>query len=219
MRVGEAKSPERKDDSSFGLGPDQLDLTGVHGLIWDLLEQGVSYRHSPFHVPTVATVTDGGQPELRTVVLRHASRKSGLLGFHTDRRSAKFVSLCANSAVALHVYDPKLKIQVRGSGHAELHLDDEQARGAWEKSNQMSRVCYSQVQAPGARLDTPSSTTFEDQKNLLGHGTCVAGWANFVLVTVKVERLEWLYLKSTGNRRAMFCRNSLGEVAGTWLAP
>ena len=46
-------------------------LADLQGIIWSLLVEGVSDASSPFHTPALATAGEG-EPDVRTVVLRHA---------------------------------------------------------------------------------------------------------------------------------------------------
>lgn len=188
-------------------------LSAIQILIWDLLVDGVVNRRSAFHTPSVATVGRGRYPEVRTVVLRHASRDKWELGFNTDRRSSKHRSLTENPHVAWHVYDPSAKIQFRCCGIAGLHHDDDWANAAWQRSKPMSRVCYSQLSAPGAVLFDP------DEARIEAEAEDRFGWQNFVAVKVQLKEIEWLHLKAGDNRRAKFCRDEAGKIGGCWLAP
>jgi len=189
---------------------DDLELSFEHA--WATIEEGARDRLSPMHTPTLATVAPDGAPDLRTVVLREASLNDAHLRVHTDQRSAKLDHLARDARCAVHGYDPQAKIQVRLSGTAHVHLDDEVADAAWAGSQQMSLMCYAQPVAPGDALADPSEAAVAD-------GTDPAtGRAHFGVLIVAVKRLEWLYLSHRGHRRAAWSLRD-GTWSGGWLAP
>jgi pyridoxamine 5'-phosphate oxidase len=180
--------------------------------LWALAERGVADRHSVWHTPTLATMRNGGLPDLRTVVLRAASRSEWTMRMHTDWRSAKAQQLASSPDVAMHVYDPRQKLQVRIYGHASLHLDDDIAEAAWAATRPRSRIGYAQRQPPGERLEAePVSPAAEPVGD--------AGRCNFAVIIMRVTSIDWLQLAAAGHRRAMFARDSAGSVTGAWLAP
>jgi pyridoxamine 5'-phosphate oxidase len=181
--------------------------------LWALAERGVADRHSVWHTPTFATQHDTGRPDLRTVVLRAASRSEWTMRVHTDRRSAKANQLAVSPSVAVHVYDPRQKLQVRIFGIASLHRDDDIAEAAWAATKPMSRVGYAQEQRPGDKLKTEHGPPLnvgqhDDQARL-----------NFTAVVIRVLSIDWLHLSASGHRRAIFQRNSESLITGSWLAP
>jgi pyridoxamine 5'-phosphate oxidase len=187
-----------------------LDETLAHA--WALLARGVADRHSPFHVPTVATLGLDGRPRLRTVVLRATDVASRRLRFHTDARSEKAGELRLDPRISVHVYDPAAKIQLRLDGIARLHSADPIARVAWLASRAMS-ACYAQPEAPGAALAQPTLAPAP-----VLNAVDEDGYPNFTVVYVEVKTLEWLYLEVEGHRRARFTFDG-ANVNTAWLAP
>lgn len=179
---------------------------------WALLVRGAADRRHPFHTPAVATIGADGAPRVRTVVLRGASPPSRRLRFHTDARSAKAAELAADPRIAVHAYDPGGKIQLRLSGTATLHTDDDVADAAWTATRPLSRACYRVATPPGAPADDPVAALTE-----IGDGR-EAGRAAFIAVTVTVARMEWLYLAAAGHRRALFDWSG-DALDATWLVP
>ncbi|MDX2257842.1 MAG: pyridoxamine 5'-phosphate oxidase family protein [Hyphomicrobiaceae bacterium] len=201
------------DPASLSDASHTHDLDAALHTTWALLSRGVADRRSPFHTPSVATVDAEGAPATRTVVLRAADPAQWMLRFHTDRRSGKFADLSAVPRIALLAYDVRGKIQVRATGLAKLHTDDEVAAAAWRNSRAQSRQCYTQEQAPGAELASPAEARF------LGGEPDENGRANFAAVVVDVHALEWLFLRASGHRRARFERTADGAITARWLAP
>ena len=185
--------------------------------VWSLLAEGQRLRHSPFHQAVLATAGPRG-PSARYVVLRQVDRERGLLGFHTDRRSEKWTELERDPRVALCFFGQS--VQVRAEGRAVLHHDDAVAELAWKRTGLMSRRCYLAESAPGSALAKPDSGLpphlSRDRPN---EAESAAGRAHFAVVTVPLQRLEWLHLAFEGHRRARFQRVGQGPWRGEWLVP
>jgi pyridoxamine 5'-phosphate oxidase len=180
--------------------------------LWALAERGVADRHSVWHTPTLATMQSAGRADLRTVVLRAASRSEWTMRVHTDRRSAKAQQLASSPQVAIHIYDPRQKLQVRIYGHASLHRDDEIAEAAWAATRPMSRLGYAQTQPPGEKLETGHAA-------LAAEPVGDAARCHFAVIILRATSIDWLQLAASGHRRALFARDSEGNVTGDWLAP
>ncbi|MCJ2093441.1 pyridoxamine 5'-phosphate oxidase family protein [Methylobacterium sp. J-072] len=188
------------------------DLDATFAELWRLLGDGAAQGRSGFHLPALATLGPDG-PRLRTVVLRAADPESGTLRFHCDRRSDKAAEIRANPACALAAYDEAAKIQIRIEGRATLHADDAVAEAAWAGSRAMSRVCYGADPAPGTALPTGGAYTLPDEET-----AATLGRPHFAAVSVRAERLDFLYLDRRGHRRAAWQRSQAGWSGG-WVAP
>ena len=148
---------------------------------------------------------------MRTVVLRGFDQTSRQVWFHTDRRSGKINEMRADPRAALHVYDPQQKVQMQIDGRVHLHMDDPLAQQAWQQTQAMSRITYQVTRAPGTVIDSPLDATQDATIN--GGGS-----ENFLVATLRIEALEWLFLDARGHRRARFTRE--GDAwRGTWLVP
>lgn len=189
-------------------------LTQADGVLAEasrLLGRGVADRRSPFHTPSVVTLGPDGAPEVRTVVLRAWDGSERVLTFHTDVRSAKVAQLRANPTVALHMWDPQHRIQLRLAGRATLHRNDALAAAAWRAATHGSRATYRVTQAPSAVVSDP-----EDVEPLGIEED--AAYANFMLVRVNIASLEWLHLAASGHRRIRFSWPD-DELLSQWLTP
>jgi pyridoxamine 5'-phosphate oxidase len=183
---------------------DDLPATRQHAFA--LLARGVADRRSAFHTPTLATIGLDGRPRLRTLVLRAFDPASRTLRLHTDARAAKAAELAANPAAALHAYDPGAQVQLRLSGLATLHHGDALADAAWASSREFSRMCYAIEPAPGTPAAAPPPAPRDAE----------AGRAQFAVIALRFDTLEWLWLDATGHRRAHF---TFEPEAATWLVP
>jgi hypothetical protein len=183
-------------------------LTAVRTEAFRLLARGVADRRSAFHTPTLATIGPDGAPQLRTLVLRGFDAAIRTLRLHTDRRSAKWAALAAESRAALHVYDAGAQIQLRLSGRARLHAEDDTADAAWAASRAGSRSCYAVEPGPGMPVPAPPPAP-AGEANGRGH---------FGLIHLAFDRMEWLHLRRSGHRRALFAWGPEG-LHETWLVP
>lgn len=98
-------------------------LKGLLDTVWSHLGRGVADRHHPARHPTLATTGRDG-PELRTLVLRAVDRAAALLELHTDRASPKAAQIMSDPRVALHVWLPKPRLQIRLRATARLAPGD-----------------------------------------------------------------------------------------------
>jgi hypothetical protein len=169
-----------------------------------------SAKHG-LHLLTVATVGTDGQPEARTVVLRHVDPLRREIRFHSDIRSPKVQALRASPKVALHWYDPVLRVQVRVAAAAVIHHGDTVAAATWNASQPMSRAIYTTAAAPGDALDAfpagPSAAAADD-----------TGLGRFAVVSCRFDAVELLSLHAAGHQRV---RLHLDRDPVTWtvLAP
>lgn len=192
--------------------PDHYEnLDAVLNTAWQVLLDGAMDRRTVAHTPTIVTISDDGRPRARTVVLRGCERDTCQLRFHTDRRSSKIAALRADPRAMLHVYDPGAKVQLQLDCRAELHIDDQISIAAWDAAQAMSRICYQVSKAPGTEIETPGLAQFDPD-------TTNGGAENFMVVTLNVEAIEWLFLDARGHRRARFTRSG-GSWDGKWLVP
>lgn len=197
--------------------PSSPTFASVLEQLWSLLAEGQRVRHSPFHQAVLATSTARG-PSTRYVVLRQVDRDRGVLGFHTDRRSEKWAELERDPRVSLCFFGQS--VQVRAEGRAILHHDDAVAELAWKRTGLMSRRCYLADPAPGSVLAAPDSgLPAHLAKERPSEAESAAGRVNFAVVTVPLQRLEWLHLAFEGHRRARFERVGQGPWRGEWRVP
>lgn len=197
--------------------PDDLDA--ILNDIWTRWGRGAADRRSAFHTPVVGTVSNGSTPDQRVMVLRKADRAAATLRFHTDIRSTKASQITAQSNVSIVGYDPGAKVQLRGSGNATLIQTGPLADAAWAATSSSGRRSYLTTLAPGTPSDDATAglpLPFEQTVPTMFESE--AGRANFAILVVTLDRLEWLHLASTGHRRAAFTHGESGWT-GAWLIP
>jgi pyridoxamine 5'-phosphate oxidase len=193
------------------------DLLAIEQEIWWRLDEGVRERTSPFHTPTLATVSPDG-PQARTVTLRRAERAARRVAFNIDARSSLAAELRAEPRVALHGYGSAERTQLRLSGSARLHAADMVASRAWTLVGASARRCYL-VPPPGSPSAVPVSGLPAELEHRAPTGVESAGaFEQFTVVEISVDRIDWLYLHAQHKRRARFVWTGEQWQAG-WLTP
>jgi pyridoxamine 5'-phosphate oxidase len=193
-------------------------LDGVLNEIWKMLKRGASHYDDPFHWPVLGTAGIEG-PAMRCVILRQFLELDRILVCHTDARAVKVQEIANATKVSWLFYHPKKKVQLRISGHATLHADDNLADRQWSGTAITSRLNYCTTEPPGTPVDHPSSglpdfllnkapTLLETEK----------GRQNFTAIACRIDTMDWLVLQIFGNRRARFDWNETGLEA-QWLIP
>jgi len=183
---------------------------------WDRLVTGAVKSRTPFHTPSIATLNQG-EVSLRTVVLRKALAKERELRFHTDIRSPKWQDLTQNPSISALFYDAIDRIQIRVKGKAILHQTNDITAEAWQKTTLSSRCCYLTELSPSSFSAISTSGLSEDieQENFT-LAESEEGYANFGIVSIHVQSIDWLWLNHAGHRRAFF---DYEKDSFHWLVP
>ena len=174
-----------------------------------ILSEAVSNTQTLFHTPVVSTMNEN-KIVSRVMVLREFNFDKKILRFHTDNRAAKIDNLTKNPSSTVIGYDADLKIQIKMQGHAKVHIDDEVAKIAWNESTPRSKKCYSVKGGSSKKIENPGDydiTNFEVED----------GYQNFAVIIFNFLSLEFLYLKSSGHRRAL--HDWYDDYSSTWLVP
>jgi len=193
-------------------------LDSVLSGIWKMLDRGANRYNDPFHWPVLGTTGKEG-PRLRCVILREFMESDRMLICHTDSRAAKVREITDADVVSWLFYHPKRKVQLRITGRASLHRDDQLADRQWSAAGITSRLNYCTNESPGTTADHPSpglpDLLLKKAPSLLD---TERGRANFMAIVCRIDAIDWLVLKVSGNRRARFEWNDTGLEAN-WLIP
>ena len=165
---------------------EDVDAAAAH--CWQLLVRASRDRRAGWRTPVLSTIGVDGAPRARVLVLRRADPAAALLWLHTDVRSAKVAELAREKRAALTFWDAKRALQLRVEGLARIESDPAVLAEAWARVPQASRGSYSTVDAPGRRLD--GTLAFSGD-----------GAENFAMITIRAERLDWLWLGPGRHRR------------------
>ncbi|MBL0405623.1 pyridoxamine 5'-phosphate oxidase family protein [Microvirga aerilata] len=185
----------------------------VHQELWQSLGAATQSR-SPFTTMQLATIGMDGAPRVRTVVLRQADEVRSTVSFVTDLRSPKIAEIRREPRVSLVGYDPQAGIQVRLEGRAVILDQPEDKKSIWDRCRPHTLALFQTPDAPGTEIASPRAVS-----GTVEHcdGTEQA-FRNFCVVTVELQRLEWLDLSPEGHQRCFF-RQTAGSWVGTWIAP
>ncbi|MEE4287832.1 MAG: flavin-binding protein, partial [Erythrobacter sp.] len=73
---------------------------------------------------------------------------------------------------------------------------------------------------PGTASDAPTSGLPDELEGVEpSDAQLVPARANFAVLVVTLEELDWLYLAHTGHVRARFARGTDGDWEGGWVSP
>ncbi|MCF8262796.1 MAG: pyridoxamine 5'-phosphate oxidase family protein [Melioribacteraceae bacterium] len=186
--------------------------------LFEKLKLGAEKANHEFHTFSFATIYNS-VPKIRTVVLRKVDIEKGEIIFHTDIRSGKIAEIAENPMVSCLFYSRLLREQIRIEGNAKIFTKGELFEKQWLNSLPNSRKCYLAENAPSSKIDKPISTIPEKfSKRNPTSGESESGKKNFAVVTIKIEKIDWLYLRSGGHIRALF-RKEGNDWLSNWLVP
>ena len=174
-----------------------------------ILDNAVDNAKTLFHT-LILSSHDEGKIASRVVVLREFNSKERYLRFHTDARAPKIKHFQKNSNASILGYDPALKIQLKLQGNVEVHLKDDVTIASWNESTTRSKKCYSVEGGSSLEIDNPAEYDIRDVN-------IEDGYLNFAVIKFTYTSLEFLYLKSSGHRRALHSWDE--ELTSNWLVP
>ena len=174
-----------------------------------ILIRAVDDAKSLFHTPVVSSIKNN-QITSRVMVLREFDLKDRKMRFHTDYRASKIHHYEENSSATVIGYDPEIKIQIKLQGNISIHYDDETTKLAWDNSTPRSKKCYSVKGGSSKEISNPEEYDIKDFE-------VEEGYKNFAVLVFHFNSLEFLYLKSSGHRRAIHKWND--EYDSKWLVP
>lgn len=178
--------------------------------IWHELSIPIGAGSNPFRLLQLATLGVDGCPRSRTVVLREADGEAGTLVFWIDRRSGKFQELLRNPFVALSAFDSLRNVQLRLEGRASVQFDPQRKRHIWDGLKPQSKQLFSRFCPPGTVLESPEEAWAAEDEPGSDEFFCI--------VTVTLDRIEWLDISAVHHQRARFSRLARGWRK-EWLAP
>jgi hypothetical protein len=177
----------------------EVTLNGLFDSVWQHLGRGVADRRHPARHPTLATIGPDG-PEVRTLVLRAADRAGATLELHTDLASPKAAQIAAEPRVALHMWLPRARLQIRARALAEIGVGD---RALFDRLPPEARANYGGAAPGSAPADTGAALAGDGDAERFGRLTC------------RLTALDILHLGET-QARALF-RAETGWQ-GQWIA-
>ncbi len=166
------------------------------------LDRAVKDRKHTFHTPVFCNLDDQNGVDSRVVVLREFDSPNMVLNFHTDFRSPKVSSLKKNNNSLFVFYDHKLKTQLRIKTISSINNQNSIAEKMWEETQLISRKCYLTEKPPSSATSFPEDGINESLK---GKEPTLEqsekGYKNFTVIQNQIQKIDWLYLASSGHRR------------------
>lgn len=174
-----------------------------------ILTSAVSNSRTLFHTLVVSS-WNGKKILSRVMVLREFNLDDRKMRFHTDYRAPKIKNFSNNSITTVLGYDPELKIQIKLQGNIKVHYDDEITKLAWNESTSRSKKCYSVKGGSSKVINDPVDYDIKEFE-------VEEGYKNFAVLLFSFNSLEFLYLKSSGHRRAIHVWDR--KIKSNWLIP
>ena len=186
---------------------DQESLSEIFHTVRHELHRGVLDSKHPFRYVSLATQTDEDL-DLRCVVLREIDDDLNFYIF-SDARTRKVLHTDTNPKVALLMYHPSKRVQVRIKGLATIHRKDELSSKMWSKVQGEAKKAYNPRIAPGSRIANPEAAhqwpeTMDDE--------------NFTVIKISPYYIDTLQLNTHEHLRVEFSKTE-GEWDMNWIAP
>jgi pyridoxamine 5'-phosphate oxidase len=192
------------------------DLPAIESDCWSRIIDGVLQNSHPFHQSMFANTNSIGA-NIRMVVLRKASATEKTISLYTDIRSSKWEELQINQSIGWLFYDHESRIQIRLSGKASLHQNDELANHSWDNVNMNSRKNYSSILIPSSEINDPKDILQQNGDTTPKNNE--EGRENFGVVVTTINWMEWLWLNPGCHYKAKFNYNNNGDFTSSWLVP
>jgi hypothetical protein len=179
--------------------PERVPLNALAARVWQELARAPHDRHHDWRTPVLATQGLAGEPQARTVVLRHFEAASWTLTVFTDARSPKCAELSAQPAAQLVFWSARLGWQLRIPVRAVVLTTGEAVAEAWMRVRQSRAAAdYLSDEAPGSALADVGAVS-----------SLLPGSANahhLAVLQFRASDIDWLELHRDGHRRARITR-------------
>jgi hypothetical protein len=172
--------------------------------IWKELGRATQDRHHGWRTPVLATSSDNGLVNARTVVLREVDVVQSNLVIYTDERSAKVSEMLKQQAALFVVWSGRLNWQLRVRVKITVSTNGLEVEQRWQRVSQTAAANdYLGQDAPGTvKCESVNATMMRSQKNY------------FTVLNATVTEMDWLELGRSGHRRARILTESW-----EWLTP
>ena len=170
---------------------------------WAQIFRGKADKKSPARYPTFVTSSTNGIPNARTLVIRRSDRKNSQIEFHTDTASSKMLALEENPRAGIHVWLPKVQLQIQMDVVVEVKVGDITIP-YWRNVPTNSRLAYGTIPSPGTVIGSPLEYDYAPDQKRFAVLVCHIQSIQLLLLGVKHIRA---YYKKTSNWQ------------GEWLSP
>jgi pyridoxamine 5'-phosphate oxidase len=187
------------------------DLAEIRAALWTELARATHDKHHEWRTGALATI-DGDGADARTVVLREVNAQAQSLHFFSDARAGKVAQIQLHPQGTLLMWSRRLSWQLRLRVRLSTQTDGLAVTSRWARLKMSAAAQdYLAPLAPGMAL--PKATQ-KDETALADTTTVTEQRAYFALLTAEVVAMDWLELRATGHRRALFEAND-----ARWVTP
>ncbi len=176
---------------------------GLWDKLWSTLGRGVADAKHPARLPSFATVSADGWPEVRTVVLRSSDKATARVTVHTDLYSDKIKSLQSAPRCAIMIWDRKQALQLRLQAEVTI-ASGAATRSLWDRIPDHAQQSYGVTPPPG----TPIKEALDYVKD--------PDPDTFAVLTCELTHIDVVHL-GDDHRRVSFSRERAWR--GQWLSP
>jgi pyridoxamine 5'-phosphate oxidase len=195
------------------------DLAHIRAALWAELTRATNDKHHEWRTGALATV-NGEVADARTVVLREVDAPAQTLRFFSDARAGKVAQIQAHPHGTLLMWSRRLSWQLRLRVTLSTQTEGLAVSSRWARLKlSPAAQDYLAPLAPGVALQTPTAvgnrTSDTNSNRTAGATTTVTEQrAYFALLTANVVSMDWLELRATGHRRAVF-----DAANARWVTP
>ena len=170
---------------------------------WAQIYRGKADKKSPARHPTFVTSRADGFPNARTLVMRRSDRKNNQIEFHTDTASSKVLDLEKNPNAGIHIWIPKVQLQIQMNVHVEIKIGDVTIP-YWKNIPTNSRIAYGTIPSPGSVIKSHLAYDHvPDQKR-------------FAIFVCHIQSIQLLLL---GAKHIRANYKKTNNWQGEWLSP
>ena len=170
---------------------------------WAQISRGKADKKSPARYPTFVTSSSDDFPNARTLVMRRSDRGKSQIEFHTDTASSKILALKENPHAAIHMWLPKVQLQIQMNVAVEVKVGDITIPN-WRDVPINSRIAYGTIPTPGSVVGGPLAYDHAPDQRRFAVLICHIQSIQLLLLGIKHIRA---YYKKTTNWQ------------GEWLSP
>ena len=166
------------------------------------LVTGVKKSNHPFHLCTLATISNESAPDLRTVVSRHVESSLESIIIHSDKRAAKNRQIHHNPNVSLLYYSVPQKLQIRFTGQATVIDNGDENTRRFLESSPHAQICYAYPNAPGTSITNPTKEGLNPEINVKQIDAIKdIAHSNFSHIKTTIQTIDLLWLNRKGHVR------------------
>ncbi len=176
-------------------------LADIRAALWAELTRATHDKHHEWRTGALATV-NGDSADARTVVLREVDTAAHTLRFFSDARAGKVAQIQSQPQGTLLMWSRRLSWQLRLRVRLSVQTEGLAVSSRWARLKlSPAAQDYLAPLAPGMAL--PPSVVASDAA-VQEATTVTEQRAYFALLTADVLSMDWLELRATGHRRALF---------------